>query len=229
VSCVDETEGKSLDDVAGDVIQCSKCPRLSSYIRQVGETKVKRFVNDEYWSKPVPGFGDKDAEVVIVGLAPAAHGGNRTGRMFTGDSSGQWLMKALFEIGYANMPASISKHDGLILKNVYITSIVKCAPPSNKPSSSEISDCSRYLKAELALLERKTKVIIALGRIAFKTVCDFYGLKGLEFRHGACYEFGKKYLLVSYHPSRQNTNTKKLSWEMWIEIFRKANSLMRSF
>ncbi len=226
---MDETESRSLDDVAEFVIQCSKCPRLSSYIHQIGKNKVKRFANDEYWSKPVPGFGDIDAEIVVVGLAPAAHGGNRTGRMFTGDSSGQWLMKALFETGYANMPESISKNDGLILRNVYVTSIVKCAPPSNKPHSSEISNCSQHLQAELALLERHAKVIISLGSIAFKTVCDFYGLKGLKFRHGACYEFSTKYILVSYHPSRQNTNTKKLSWAMWIDIFRKASSLTRSF
>lgn len=221
-------DAESLQQVSEHVAKCTKCPRLYSYIREVGKHKVKRFINEEYWSRPVSGLGDKNAQLVIVGLAPAAHGGNRTGRMFTGDSSGQWLMKALYEIGYANIPESLSKEDGLILRNVYITSVLKCAPPLNKPLISEIKNCSQFLQSELYLLESNMKVIIALGRIAFETLCSLYGLKKLKFQHGACFELDKKYLIASYHPSRQNTNTGKLKWEMWMEVFRKAISILNS-
>lgn len=217
----------SLQLVSEQVVQCTMCPRLVSYIREVGEHKVRRFIKDEYWSRPVPALGDPNAQLMIVGLAPAAHGGNRTGRMFTGDSSGDWLMKALFEIGYASSAQSVSKNDGLILSNVYITSVIKCAPPLNKPVPSEIRNCSKFLETELGLLEKNIKVIIALGKIAFDSLCRHYGLKKLKFQHGACFEFNNKYLIASYHPSRQNTNTGKLKWDSWIEVFNKASSLMK--
>jgi uracil-DNA glycosylase family 4 len=219
---------ESLQQVSEQVVRCTMCPRLVSYIQEVGEHKVRRFINEEYWSRPVSALGDKNAPLVIVGLAPAAHGGNRTGRMFTGDSSGQWLMKALFEIGYANIPQSISKNDGLILRNVYITSVIKCAPPLNKPVPAEIKNCSRFLQTELDLLEKNIQVIIALGRIAFESLCRLYGLKKLKFQHGACFEFENKYLIASYHPSKQNTNTGKLRWDVWMEVFYKARSLINS-
>jgi uracil-DNA glycosylase len=219
---------ESLQQVSEQVIRCTMCPRLVSYIQEVGEHKVRRFINEEYWSRPVSALGDKNAQLVIVGLAPAAHGGNRTGRMFTGDSSGQWLMKALFEIGYANIPQSISKNDGLILRNVYITSVIKCAPPLNKPVPAEIKNCSRFLQTELDLLEKNIQVIIALGRIAFESLCRLYGLKKLKFQHAACFEFENKYLIASYHPSKQNTNTGKLRWDVWMEVFYKARSLINS-
>lgn len=218
----------TLRAVSESVIKCKKCPRLYSYIREVGKHKVKRFSKEKYWARPVSGLGDSDAKLVVVGLAPAAHGGNRTGRMFTGDSSGEWLMRALFETGFSNNPSSESKSDGLVLRNVYITSVLKCAPPLNKPLPSEVSNCSEYLQAELDLLKHNFIVIIALGRIAFGRLCAHYGLKGLTFSHGACFKFDGKYLIASYHPSKQNTNTKRLKWEMWISIFRIARSIINS-
>jgi uracil-DNA glycosylase family 4 len=218
----------TLRAVSESIIKCKKCPRLYSYIREVGKNKVKRFSKEKYWARPVSGLGDPDAKLVVVGLAPAAHGGNRTGRMFTGDSSGEWLMRALFETGFSNIPSSESKSDGLVLRNVYITSVLKCAPPLNKPLPSEVSNCSEYLQAELDLLKHNFIVIIALGRIAFERLCAHYGLKGLTFSHGACFKFDGKFLIVSYHPSKQNTNTKRLKWEMWISIFRIARSIINS-
>jgi uracil-DNA glycosylase family 4 len=218
----------TLRAVSESIIKCKKCPRLYSYIREVGKNKVKRFSKEKYWARPVSGLGDPDAKLVVVGLAPAAHGGNRTGRMFTGDSSGEWLMRALFETGFSNIPSSESKSDGLVLRNVYITSVLKCAPPLNKPLPSEVSNCSEYLQAELDLLKHNFTVIIALGRIAFERLCAHYGLKGITFSHGACFKFDGKYLIASYHPSRQNTNTKRLKWEMWISIFRIARSIINS-
>jgi uracil-DNA glycosylase family 4 len=182
-------EDSSLHRINERVIQCKLCPRLSNYVQQIGKSKVKRFINEDYWAKPLPGFGDVEAKLLIIGLAPAAHGGNRTGRMFTGDSSGDWLAKALFQTGFANIPTSQFRNDGLILKDAYIVAAVRCAPPNNRPSPFEISNCSQYLLAELNILDCKT-------------------------------------LLASYHPSRQNTNTHKLTWQMWINIFKTARSLI---
>src|SRR5919112_734102 len=145
------------------VTQCKLCPRLSTYIGQIGKSKVKRFINEQYWAKPLPGFGDVEAKLLIIGLAPAAHGGNRTGRLFTGDSSGDWVAKALFETGFANISTSKSKNDGLVLKDVYITTAIRCAPPNNSPTSLEISSCSQYLTSELLTLNRTVKVIVTLG------------------------------------------------------------------
>ena len=152
------------------IIECNLCPRLLNYIHQVGEIKVKRFIDEHYWAKPLQGFGDVRAKLLIIGLAPAAHGGNRTGRMFTGDESGDWLARVMFDTGFANIPTSKSSNDGLILKDAYITAIIRCAPPLNKPSSVEISNCSQYLLTELNILSN-TKVVLTLGRIAFDTFC----------------------------------------------------------
>jgi uracil-DNA glycosylase family 4 len=151
-------------------------------------------------------------------LAPAAHGANRTGRLFTGDHSGQWLMRALHETGFSNIPTSISAKDGLILNNVFITSCLRCAPPSNKPLNSELLNCSNYLVKELELL-RNVRVVICLGLIAFQTYCRINNLKKLQFYHFAKYKVNEKLLIASYHPSRQNTNTKRLTWPMWIKVF----------
>jgi uracil-DNA glycosylase family 4 len=198
-----------------------------SYTRLVGKNKVRRYSNEEYWAKPVTGFGDTDAKLLIIGLAPGAHGANRTGRLFTGDHSGQWLMKALYEIGFSNIPSSISAKDGLILKNVFITSCVRCAPPSNKPLNSELVNCSNYLVKELEIL-KKVKVVITLGHIAFQTYCKINDLKKLQFYHLAKYRINEKHLIVSYHPSRQNTNTQKLTWPMWINVFDLAKTILSS-
>lgn len=204
-----------------------RCKRLVSYTRLVGKNKVRRYSNEEYWAKPVTGFGDTDANLLIIGLAPGAHGANRTGRLFTGDHSGQWLMKALYEIGFSNIPSSISAKDGLILKNVFITSCLRCAPPSNKPLNSELENCSSYLVKELEIL-KKVKVVITLGHIAFQTYCKINDLKKLQFYHLAKYRINDKHLIVSYHPSRQNTNTQKLTWPMWINVFDLAKTILSS-
>jgi uracil-DNA glycosylase family 4 len=203
------------------------CPRLLCYIRHVGENKRKQYIFDRYWAKPVPSFGDIRGRLLIIGLAPAAHGGNRTGRMFTGDSSGDWLAKALFEYEFANKPLSVSKDDGFLLNDVYITSVVRCAPPLNKPNSIEIKNCSNYLSSELKILDRTLKVILTLGRVAFDTYCRMNRLYSFRFEHGKCYRIsGGKTLLASYHPSRQNTNTGKLTWHMWKDIFRIASEIL---
>lgn len=204
-----------------------RCKRLVSYTRLVGKNKIRRYSNEDYWAKPVTGFGDTDAKLLIIGLAPGAHGANRTGRLFTGDHSGQWLMKALYEIGFSNNPSSISAKDGLILKNVFITSCLRCAPPSNKPLNSELVNCSNYLVKELEVL-KKVKVVITLGHIAFQTYCKINDLKKLQFYHLAKYRINDKHLIVSYHPSRQNTNTQKLTWPMWISVFDLAKTILSS-
>ena len=216
-----------LREISEKVICCSSCPRLLSYIDQVGKTKVRRFITEDYYAKPLPGFGDPKAQLFVIGLAPAAHGGNRTGRIFTGDSSGDWVVKALFETGFANKPYSLSKNDGLVLTGAYMTAAVKCAPPHNKPNPFEISNCSQYLLAELQLLEQTTGVILTLGKVAFDAYCRLFKIEKLEFSHGACYRIDdQKTLLVSYHPSRRNTSTRKLTWQMWIDVFKRARSLI---
>jgi uracil-DNA glycosylase family 4 len=189
--------------------------------------KVRRYSNETYWAKPVTSLGDINAELLIIGLAPGAHGANRTGRLFTGDHSGQWVMRALHETGFSNIPTSISANDGLILKNVFITSCIRCAPPSNKPLNSELLNCSNYLVKELKLL-RNVRVVICLGLIAFQTYCRINNLKKLQFCHFANYKVNDKHLIASYHPSRQNTNTKRLTWPMWIKIFDHAKTILPS-
>jgi uracil-DNA glycosylase family 4 len=209
------------------VIGCTRCPRLSQYIKQIGQEKVKRFISEEYWARPLPSWGDPNARLLIVGLAPAAHGGNRTGRMFTGDGSGDWLARAMYQSGFANMPTSRSKDDGLVLKDAYITAAIRCAPPDNKPLTIELMNCSQYLVSELQIL-KNIKVILMLGKIGFDAYCRAAGLRKIRFSHGASYEINGKMLLASYHPSRQNTNTGKLTWQMWFDIFKKARSILGS-
>jgi uracil-DNA glycosylase family 4 len=209
------------------ITKCILCPRLAEYVRTVGEQKVKRFAQDNYWARPLPSWGDPKARLLIVGLAPAAHGGNRTGRMFTGDSSGDWLMRAMHETGFASMPTSTSRDDGLVLKDAYITAAVRCAPPANKPTPLELANCSQYLLAELGML-KDVRVVLALGRIGFDAYCKAQKVRE-TFGHGRRYELaGGRTLVASYHPSRQNTNTGKLSWAMWIDIFRKVRAILRS-
>jgi uracil-DNA glycosylase family 4 len=217
----------TIESINREIINCTLCNRLVPYIRLVGKNKVRRFSNDVYWAKPVTGFGDTQANVLIIGLAPGAHGANRTGRLFTGDHSGQWLMKALYETGFSNIATSTSIDDGLILNNVFITSCLRCAPPSNKPLNSELDNCSKYLIHELEIL-KKVKVIISLGITAFRTFCKIYNLRKLEFYHLANYKINDKHLIVSYHPSRQNTNTQRLTWGMWLEVFKLAKTILYS-
>lgn len=218
----------SLGQVNQQVVCCNACPRLLEYVKKIGKEKVKRFSHEDYWARPVPSWGDPRASLLIVGLAPAAHGGNRTGRMFTGDSSGDWLARALHEAGFANMPNSRSRDDGLTLNGAYVTAAVRCAPPGNRPARSELDNCSEYLVAELKLLTQ-VKVVLALGRIAFGAYCQAAGLKGLTFGHGEQFRHGSgKTLVASYHPSRQNTNTGRLTWDMWLAVFVRAKSLVES-
>jgi uracil-DNA glycosylase family 4 len=217
---------EELDRLNARIVRCKECPRLAAYIRHVGREKVKRFASEKYWARPLPGWGDPGARLLIVGLAPAAHGGNRTGRMFTGDSSGDWLARAMHENGFANKPASVAKDDGLVLKDAYITAAVRCAPPGNKPLPSELANCSKYLAAELGIL-KNVQVVLVLGKIAFDAYCRVVGARGLAFSHGACFEVAGRVLLASYHPSRQNTNTGRLTWEMWSGIFKTVRSMLR--
>lgn len=188
----------------------------------------------DYWGKPLPGFGDPEARLMILGLAPAAHGGNRTGRMFTGDGSAQFLMAALHRFGFSNKPTSTSANDGLELHDAYMTAIVRCAPPKNRPKPREIENCKRYWTQELRFL-RKVRVVLALGRVAFDTYARFHRqqgvkIKGLRFHHAAFYELPKPRpaLCASYHPSRQNTQTGKLTPEMFDEVFLKIRSFLDS-
>jgi uracil-DNA glycosylase family 4 len=215
----------TIKSINRQIINCTLCNRLVPYIQLIGKNKVRRFSNDVYWSKPVTGFGDIQARILIIGLAPGAHGANRTGRLFTGDHSGQWLMKALYETGFSNFPTSTSIDDGLLLKDVYIASCIRCAPPLNKPLNSEIENCSRYLSHELQLL-KKVKVIITLGSTSFKTFSKIYDLRKIEFYHLAHYEFNEKHLIISYHPSRHNTSTGRLTWEMWLKVFKLARTIL---
>ena len=226
---VSANEDLLLHMVNEKIIKCKLCPRLTKYIHEVGKTKTKTHMDEVYWAKPVPTFGDPKAKLLVIGLAPAANGGNRTGRIFTGDSSGDWLVKALFETGFANKPSSISKNDGLVLKDVYLTASVRCAPPQNKPNASEILNCSQFLISEIRILEKTANVIIALGKIAFDAYCNVCHVKGLKFGHNKIYPMPKgKTLIASYHPSRRNTNTGTLTWQMWIKIFEEARLIINN-
>ncbi len=224
----------TLSELRGEIISCERCPRLRTYCREVALKKRRQFQGWDYWGKPLPGFGDPKARLLVIGLAPAAHGGLRTGRMFCGDSSGDWLSRVLFETGFANQPTSTSADDGLKLSGAYVTAVVRCAPPDNRPNRMELERCLPYLRMELKLLE-EVSVVLVLGRIAFEGYLEAidYTVHGrthskLKFVHGALYDLGggTPKVLVSYHPSRQNTQTGRLKWEQWAEIFRRARSLV---
>ena len=214
-------------------MSCERCPRLVAYRRQIARTKKREFRDWTYWGRPVPAFGDPAARLLIVGLAPAAHGANRTGRMFTGDSSGNWLYEALHRYGFADRPASESRDDGLRLIGCWITAAARCAPPDNKPTPEELLRCRPYLERELGLL-RSVKVVLVLGRIAWESWLRASGWwDRLEptarppFAHGAEATLPDgRILLASFHPSRQNTNTGKLTREMWYGIFARARELV---
>ncbi len=223
----------TLQEVERAVIACERCPRLVRYRRRVARQRRRAFRDQVYWGKPVPGFGDRDARLLIVGLAPAAHGGNRTGRVFTGDSSGSWLYEALHRYGFSNHPDSTGRDDGLILTDCYVTAAARCAPPANRPTRRELDACRRYLQAEVALL-RRVRVVAALGRIAWESWLRAAGFwealparQRPPFAHGAETLLpGGTTLICSYHPSRQNTNTGRLTRPMWHAIFKRARALL---
>ncbi len=220
-----DLKSESLKKINSRVTSCQRCPRLRRHCEQVAVKKRKQFQDEKYWGLPVPGFGDSNPKLLIVGLAPAAHGANRTGRMFTGDNSGLWLYRALFRAGFSSRPESLARDDGLELKSVYITNAVRCAPPLNKPNSAEIQNCDEYLTAEMAHFA-DVRVYLALGQIALKTLwsrlpAEVKPQPSLpKFRHGLVVGLrdGKK-LVCSYHPSQQNTFTKRLTEPMFDAIF----------
>ena len=217
---------KQIQSLNKQVVSCKKCPRLYSYITQVSRNKVKRFSDDKYWGKPLPSFGDPNAQILIIGLAPAAHGGNRTGRMFTGDSSGDWVAKVLYDNKLATKPTSLSVSDGFSLIDCYITAAVRCAPPDNKPTKEEMQNCSVYLEKEIQYLQN-IRVIVCLGRIAFDATCKILGIKKAKFAHGNVIKLKNHTVVCSYHPSRQNTQTGRLRWDQWDSIFVLAKKLAK--
>src|SRR5580704_4713409 len=221
-----------------EVIACTRCPRLVAYRERIAREKRRAYRDCEYWGKPVPGFGDPHARVLVMGLAPGAHGSNRTGRPFTGDASGKFMYPVLYDVGFANQPTATDRNDGLKLKDLYITAAVRCAPPDNKPLPEELAACSHFLDRELAGLE-KVKVVVALGKIGFDAYLNYvkrrldhlsaknavtqFSKKSYVFKHGASYRMPDgKVLLASYHPSNQNTATGKLTRVMFVKIFQEA-------
>jgi uracil-DNA glycosylase len=218
---------KRIDALNDQIVRCRKCPRLVAYREKVAREKRRAFFDWKYWGKPVPGFGDPHAGMLILGLAPAAHGANRTGRMFTGDRSGDFLYRALYRAGFANQAASIRREDGLNLKNAYISAAVRCAPPANKPLPSELGNCLPYLESELDLI--RPRVVLVLGSIAMRAYLGLLKKQGrmerhsaFPFRHGASYSLGSGLprVFVSYHPSQQNTFTGKLTERMLEDVLR---------
>ena len=217
---------RKIDKLNAEITECTKCPRLAAYIRGVAKNKVKRHASEKYYGKPLSGFGDVNARLLIVGLAPAAHGGNRTGRMFTGDSSGDWLAKAMHGAGFASQPSSQSNTDGLVLYNAYVTAAVRCAPPQNKPTRNEIDTCLDYLEQEMKIL-KNIRVILCLGRIAYDSVCKLLKSRPGKFGHNKIFACGKYTIITSYHPSRQNTQTGRLSQSQWNAVFKKAAKVVK--
>lgn len=216
-----------------ELIQCRKCERLVAWREQVAQIKRRAYLDWEYWGKPVPGFGDPQARILVIGLAPGAHGSNRTGRMFTGDASGDFLYPALFKTGFANQPDSTSINDDLSLKDLFISAVCRCAPPANKVAPQEIKNCRPYLLKEIQMLEN-LQGIVALGRLAFNQALFLLdekpgGSNAFRFFHGGLTQLrkGNPWLLASYHPSRQNTQTGRLTVEMFDSIWEKAKNLLR--
>jgi uracil-DNA glycosylase len=219
-------DGDSFERLREDVVGCRRCPRLVAWREQVARQKRAAYADWDYWGRPVPGFGDPEARVVVVGLAPAAHGANRTGRFFTGDRSGDWLYRALYRAGFASQPTSAHRDDGLRLTGAYVTACVRCPPPNNSPTPEERENCYPYLARDLALLER-ARVYVALGAFAYGVLARHFGLRGRpRFAHGveAALPDGRT-LVCSYHPSQQNTFTGVLTEAMFDAIFERAREL----
>lgn len=216
----------TLEQVTREIVACRKCPRLVEWRERVAREKRAAYRDWEYWGRPVPGFGDPGARLLVVGLAPAAHGGNRTGRIFTGDRSGDWLYRAMYNAGLANQPVSVSRDDGLELKGAYVAATVRCAPPANRPTPVERANCLPYLEREMRLLQ-DVRVIVCLGSFAYEAVASLVGLmRRPRFGHGveATAPDGKT-LLCSYHPSQQNTFTGRLTEPMLDAIFARAREI----
>jgi uracil-DNA glycosylase family 4 len=220
----------SLTVLQQEVIACRKCPRLVRYLAEIARVKRRAYREWDYWAKPVPAFGDPAARVFIVGLAPGAHGSNRTGRPFTGDKSGEILYRVLYQTGFASQAESLSRDDGMVLTGAYITAVVRCAPPDNKPATAEIRRCRGYLERELDLLPN-LRVVVALGKVAFDGYLSILRDRGViasrapyRFGHNVEYDFGgaQPKLIASYHPSQQNTSTGKLTEKMLADVFRRA-------
>ena len=216
-----------LNNLNKTIVNCKKCPRLVKFVHKISTNKRKQNINEIYWGKPVPGFGKLDSKLAIIGLAPAAHGGTRTGRAFTGDKSGDFLFKCLFNSRISNNPYSNNLNDNLILKSTYITNILKCVPPEDKPLRNELSNCSNFFNEEIFSL-KKLRVIVTLGKVAFDNCIRFYKKnyqlnKKLIFKHGKKYILpDNKFLIASYHPSPRNVNTKIINSKMMKNIFIKA-------
>ena len=224
----------ALARLTAEIIGCRRCPRLVEWRERVAREKVARFRNETYWGRPVPGFGDPDARILIVGLAPAAHGGNRTGRVFTGDASGDFLFAAMYEVGLANQPVGRRPDDGLELHGAYIAAAVRCAPPGNKPLPSERDNCAPYLQSELALLE-DVRAIVPLGaygwEAALRAIAAVTGVDPRPrptFGHGAEARVGRYVVVGSYHPSQQNTFTGRLTKPMFVSVLARARDLAAS-
>jgi uracil-DNA glycosylase family 4 len=224
---------KKWADLEEAQISCRKCPRLVEWREEVARVKRRAYLDWDYWGKPVPGLGDHEAQVLLVGLAPGAHGANRTGRMFTGDGSGDFLYPALFRAGFANQPQAVHRGDGLALNNMFISAVCRCVPPGNKPKAVEISNCRPYLEGELDLLANM-QVIVALGKIAFDQTLRVYRQRTgekyrFEFKHNAQYQLGAglPWLVSSYHPSRQNTQTGRLTESMFADVWRGVLDLLQ--
>ena len=218
---------KKLNELQSKIVKCKKCTRLVNFRNKVAHEKTKRFAHENYWGKPITGFGDPNAKVVFVGLAPAAHGGNRTGRVFTGDKSAEFLFKCLFKIGYSNQPYSNNVKDGLKLNNAYLTTALKCVPPQDKPTSEELRTCFKFFHKEIEILS-KMKVVVCLGRIAFDTCVKAFELnkKNYQFSHGKIQSIDKNfYLASSYHPSPRNVNTGRLNEEKMLKFLRDLKTL----
>jgi uracil-DNA glycosylase len=224
---------RALDAIRGDVVACRRCPRLVAWRERVAHEKTARFADQTYWGRPVPGFGDPDARVLVLGLAPAAHGGNRTGRIFTGDRSGDFLFASLFRTGFASQPTSVSPDDGLELRDAYVAAVNRCAPPGNRPTPEERDACLPFLERELAAL-RRLRVIVPLGSFAWDGAIRAIGSLGHDaprpkprFGHGTEADQGPYRLLGGFHPSQQNTFTGKLTPEMLDDVFARARTLVR--
>lgn len=230
---MDQNLSSDLEELQSRIVACRLCPRLVRWREMVAREKVKRFAHEEYWGKPNPGFGDPNAHLLLVGLAPAAHGGNRTGRMFTGDNSGNWLYRALHKAGLANHSESVNRNDGLKLTDCYITATLRCAPPQNRPTPKEILTCEPYLLEEIRLL-KNVLVVVGLGRIGFEAALHAYReigrieyAKRPKFAHCASYRMGDFTFIASFHPSQQNTFTGKLTEPMFDRVFTEARRLLR--